>query len=433
MPATRAPHVIVIGAGAAGLAAADLLRRRRVAITLVEARERLGGRIDTRVDPVLGLALEHGAEFVHGRPPRTLALARRARAGIREIPDRHQRPQGGRLVDAGDAFSSAQALLGRGGRDDEAVEASIHRELVGRRARGVSTLARELVRGFYLADPRTASALALARLSRALEQLGGETAHRVVGGYGRILAPLTRGLRGGEGDLRLGTVVEEIRWGRGEVRIRARGRTGARLAPIAGSHAVVTVPLPLLQGDAIRFVPSLPAGKRSAAARLTMGPVVKVLLRFRRPPWAGSGRRPVFLHVPGAPIPVFWTLAPVDAPVLVGWAGGPSAARVAGRRERDLLRATLRSAARGLGRPQGELEELLDGAAVADWTREPFTRGGYAVFPVGSDGASEALAGSVEGTLFFAGEATAGALAGTVEGALLSGERAAREVLGTLR
>ncbi|WP_242354877.1 MULTISPECIES: NAD(P)/FAD-dependent oxidoreductase [unclassified Anaeromyxobacter] len=427
MAARRAPHVIVVGAGAAGLAAAALLRDRGVAVTLVEARDRYGGRIDTRLDPVLGLSLEHGAEFVHGHPDRTLALARRARAAIREVPDRHQRPRGSRLAGITAAYARAQELLALGTRDDESIGALLRRRSALRRSREAIPLARELVRGFYLADPRTASSLALARLSRGMEELGGDTAARIDGGYARILSPLARALRGGV--LRLGTVVEEVGWGRREVRLRARGRAGGRLAPITGSHAIVTLPLSILRDGAVRFVPALPE-KQSAARALAMGPVVKVLLRFRRAPW--GGRRLVFLHVPGAAVPVFWTLAPVDAPVLVGWAGGPGAARLAGKREQDVLRAAIRSASHGLGLPPAELEDLLDGAAIADWTRDPFARGGYAVFPVGSDGASAALARSVEGTLFFAGEATAAGLAGTVEGALRSGERAAREVLETL-
>jgi monoamine oxidase len=69
---------------------------------------------------------------------------------------------------------------------------------------------------------------------------------------------------------------------------------------------------------------------------------------------------------------------------------------------------------------------------VIDWTRDPLARGGYAVFPAGSARAAESLGADVERTLFFAGEATAGGSAGTVDGAILSGERAAREVRDAL-
>jgi monoamine oxidase len=97
-------------------------------------------------------------------------------------------------------------------------------------------------------------------------------------------------------------------------------------------------------------------------------------------------------------------------------------------REDQVIDASVRSLARGLGRAPGEVERELDGADVVDWTRDPLARGGYAVFPVGSARAVESLGRNVERTLFFAGEATAGGRAGTVDGAILSGERAAREV-----
>jgi monoamine oxidase len=419
----------VVGAGAAGLAAAAVLRRRGARVTVLDGRDRLGGRIDTRRDPLLGIPVEHGAEFVHGRPERTLALARRARAAVREVPDRHLRRRGRRLVDGGAAFARAQELIALGSRDDEPFAAALRRSRAAARFPEAAAMAREFVRGFYLADPERTSSLALARMTRSLEEIGGDAVYRVEGGYARILAPLVSALGGA--DVRLSTVVEDIRWSPGRVEVRARGPAGSRLAPIRAERAVVTLPLGVLRGGAVRFVPALPE-KRRAAAALAMGPIVKVVLRFRRRPWTGPRlRRLAFLHVAGAPVPVFWTLAPVDAPVLVGWAGGPDAERLAGRPADEVLRAALRSAGRGLGVAAAALEELLDGATVVDWTRDPLARGGYAVFPVGSAGASEALARSVERTLFFAGEATAGVDAGTVEGALASGERAAAEVHAT--
>lgn len=424
------PRVIVVGGGAAGLAAAARLARR-ADVVLLEARDRLGGRIDTRVDPALGIALEHGAEFVHGRPALELDLARRAGARIREVPDHHLRRAGGRASAAARTFSSAQELLPQGRRDDEPFAAVLGR---ARRAGGTSREAVEMaegfVRGFYLADPRTASSRALADMTRSLDEIGGDVTSRVEGGYRRVLEPLVRALRASRAEVRLSTSVEEVRWREGRVEVRARGRAGGRLAPILGARAIVTVPPPILRE--LRFRPALP-GKRRAADALPMGPIVKVLLRFRRPLWPRSGARALaFLHVPRAAIPVFWTLAPVDAPVLVGWAGGPDAAALAGASEEDVVRAGLRSAAAGLGRPARETEEALDGARVADWTKDPLARGGYVTFPVGSAGAGKLLAASVAGTLFFAGEATAGGLAGTVEGALRSGERAAAEVLEAL-
>jgi monoamine oxidase len=427
--ARRSP-VIVVGAGAAGLAAAALLSRRGVPVVVLEARDRLGGRIDTRTDPVLGVAIEHGAEFVHGHPSTTLSLARAARAALRSVPERHLRWRAGRLAEGGAALARSQELLALGTRDDEPFEARLRRE----RRRGASpdavALARQFVRGFYLADPRSASALALARMTRALEAVQGDRLSRVSGGYARVLVPLVRTLRRRRVELRLSTVVEEVRWRRREVRVTAHTALGGALPPLAGSRAIVTVPVSMLGAGGVRFVPTLPR-KRAAAEALAMGPVVKVLLRFRGAPWARLGAPLVFLHVTGAAVPVFWTPAPIEAPLAVGWAGGPDATALSALGRIGTARAALRSLARGLGQRARELERLLDAVTVVDWTRDPFARGGYATFPTGSAAAAEELARSVDGTLFFAGEATAGGLAGTVEGALRSGERAAREVLAT--
>jgi monoamine oxidase len=425
--------VIVVGAGAAGLAAGARLSSRGVAVTIVEARDRLGGRIDTRGDPVLGVAVERGAEFVHGLPERTLALARRAGAAVREIPGRHEVRAGSRLMDAAATFAAAEEIItALEPRPGETFAATLRRARARRRFGAAATeLAREFARGFYLADPRSASARALMRMTRAIETSGGDLTQRPEGGYARVLEPLVRSIRAAGGALRLSTAVDAIRWRRGHVEVRARGAAGGRVAPIPGDRVIVTVPLPILRDGALRFHPALPHLRR-ATAKLEMGPIVKVLLRFRRPLWPTSGpRRLAFLHVCGAAVPVWWTLAPSDAPVLVGWAGGPHAEALEGRAERDVLRAAVRSAARGLGHRPGPLEEELDGATVVDWTRDPYVRGGYAVFPAGSEGAQAALARSVEGTIFFAGEATAGDDAGTVEGAIRSGERAAAEVMGT--
>jgi monoamine oxidase len=423
-------NVVVVGAGAAGLAAADALRRAGTDAVVLEARDRVGGRVDTVLDPTTGIALERGAEFVHGRPPRIRALARRAGVDVRAVPDHHVLARGGRLVRVDRELETAEELLSAGDGDDETFETAIAR--AGAPARTVA-LARELVRGFYLADPATASASALREMTEGLDETGGAAPHRVIGGYVRILAPLERRLAA-SGALRLSSAVEEIRWRPASVEVRLRGPTGRRLAPVQAERVIVTVPVGVLRAGGLRFSPGLPPVARAASA-LEMGPIVKVLLRFRRPLWRDRGpRRLAFLHVPGAPVPVFWTLAPLAFPALVGWAGGPHAHALGGRSFRAVASAAVRSAARGLGRTSAAIEDALDAVTVVDWTADPWARGGYAAFPAGSARAVRELAQPVAGTIFFAGEATADPSgAGTVEGALATGERAAREVLASFR
>ncbi|BDG02627.1 flavin monoamine oxidase family protein [Anaeromyxobacter oryzae] len=423
--------VIVIGAGAAGLSAASALRASGVDVLVLEARDRAGGRVDTAIDPLLGVPIERGAEFVHGRPPEVIALARSAGVRLRRIPDRRRVLRGERLVDAAGAFEAGEALLSRRARGDPPVG----RVLARARRRGEASpeaveLAREFTEGFYLADPRDASSAAIARMQRAMAAVGSEAMYRADGGWAALLAPLvSRVSRGGA--LRLGAAVEEIRWRPGEVEVRARGPAGGRLPPLRAARAIVTLPVGVLRAGTVSFVPAIPEAARAARA-LEMGPVVKVVLRFRAPPWEDRGPRDlVFLHLPRAPVPVFWTIAPIRAPLLVGWAGGPAAVRLGRRDPAGVVAAALRGLAPAFRLTPAALEARVDGATVVDWSRDPLARGGYAVFPAGAADALSTLARPVAGTLFFAGEATDAGLAGTVDGALRSGARAAREVLAT--
>ncbi|HET9452421.1 MAG TPA: FAD-dependent oxidoreductase, partial [Aggregicoccus sp.] len=139
-----------------------------------------------------------------------------------------------------------------------------------------------------------------------------------------------------------------------------------------------------------------------------------------------------FFHAPGQALPTWWTLAPHDSAHLVGWAGGPGALALGGLDARGVLDAALATLARLFSRPRTALLAELESWRVQDWQREPFTRGGYCVVPVGALPQLEVLGEPVEHTLFFAGEALAPAgQAGTVPGALASGREVAERLLRT--
>jgi monoamine oxidase len=433
---SRTPTVIVLGAGAAGLAAAAKLVRAGVAVTVVEARDRVGGRVDTRTDPRLGVPVEHGAEFVHGHPAIVRRLARAGRVRLAPVDGRVLAFDGGALRAADRAFERAQSLLDAG-----EGEGPFSEVLDGPRARALSPLERRLARGFvegyYLAAPRRQGRAALRAMTRSEEEIGADEAFRALEGQAALLAPLARAVLA-RGELRLGTRAERVRWRPGHVEVRGLGPVGARVL-LAADRLVVTVPVSLLaRGAAVHFTPALRAKER-AAARVEMGPVVKVLLRFRRAFWRerrGRGRAwpdLAFLLAPALPVPTWWTPSPLEAPRLVGWAGGPAAARLAARGPRDAVAAALATLARAFAIPRGELEDLVDGAGLADWAHDPLAGGAYAVFPPGATDVPGALAAPIAETLFFAGEATVLGAAGTVHGALESGERAAAEVLRSFR
>jgi monoamine oxidase len=200
--------------------------------------------------------------------------------------------------------------------------------------------------------------------------------------------------------------------------------------------AIVTLPAGVLNANALRFDPPLPKSKRDAASCIVMGPVTKLVLRFRSAFWErvadGRYRDGAFFHNAGAAFPTFWTQLPLRAPLLVAWAGGPKADALAALGD-DLLVATALDELRALFGAEADPHAEFEAVYFHDWQRDPYARGAYSYVAVGGGDARAQLAAPVDGVLFFAGEATAPASeAGTVAGALQSGERAAAEVLAAL-
>jgi len=201
-------------------------------------------------------------------------------------------------------------------------------------------------------------------------------------------------------------------------------------------RAIVTLPLGVLQQPsraegAVKFMPALTA-KHDALKHLAPGPVIKVLMRFRRAFWEeldqGRYRDVAFFHDRSAAFPTFWTALPVRVPLLVAWAAGPNAERLAGFYKSAIIDEALASLGSTFG-SRAESERALEAAWVHDWQADPYARGAYSYVLTNGEKAREALAKPLSGTLFFAGEAADTSEAGTVEGAFRSGMRAAREVL----
>jgi monoamine oxidase len=396
--------VLVIGAGAAGLAACAELARAGRSVLVVEARDRVGGRCLTRRLPGLPVPVELGAEFIHGRPEATFSLLRKANIPAVDSTRTQLVALDGKLQSV-NIFAQAQRVARQAPKGrDVSFRAFLARQRLPKLAR---TLATMMVQGFDAADPGRASAREIVEewSSGGL----GVSQPRPQGGYGPLLEFLAS-----EASVQLNTVVQSIRWSRSSVEVRGtfRGEPWSAWAP----RAVITVPIGVLS--------SLVKEKREALAKLESGPVVRVALAFREAFWEKQHPGIAFFHSPDAPFPTFWTPLPMHAPLLTCWAGGPKAARLTGSPERTLLKQALASVRSVLPDVQEPKAYLLH-----DWQADPFARGGYSYVKVGGTGAREKLATPLEGTLFFAGEATDTEQSGTVGGALASGMRAAKEVL----
>lgn len=367
--------------------------------------------------PGLGAPVELGAEFIHGRAQATLALLARARIATVHSARGERRLDGHRLR-AYDSFAEARRAV-RGA--TLAQDVSFERFLASRRLpERIRATARAIVEGFDAADPRRVSARSI------LEEWGEQDAlaeqhPRPAGGYGALMDWLAVRLLSRKVKLQLGAIVREVRWKRGAVDLR--GSFLGNTFRIQAGRAIVTLPLGVLQAGDVRFAPALSA-KRAALAKLASGPVIRVAMRFHEPVWQKRAPGASFFQTPDAPFPTFWTPLPIRAPLLTAWAGGPRAARMTGLAPRTLISKALASVHAVF--PTARLAHAL----VQDWQQDPYARGGYSYVLVNGTGARAELAEPLDGTLYFAGEATDAEEAGTVAGALRSGQRAARDIFG---
>jgi monoamine oxidase len=396
---------IVVGAGFAGLAAADELQRAGVEVAVYEARNRVGGRVHSF--PFAGAVAERGAEFV--LPGNEVVFAAVERLGLALVRkgtrygDRE--PKGGEPVTRAEVAAAIARIASQppdpGARTMAGALASY------RLPSGVAEAirARIEVSCAYPADDLAASVL-----EEGAAAFGAFDTYTVEGGNDRIAREIAARL----GDrVHLASPVRRIAWGEREVRLRA----GARVA--VGDAVVLAVPAPAL--CAMSFDPPLPPETVAAVRGVRFGHAAKLFVPLRTPPAQPSATLSVLER--------FWCYTQLGSggeplPFVAAFAGTPGA----------LEALDVRS---GPGRWVAALERLrpdldLDpaGAEISTWTEDPWARGAYSAASATSPIATEILTRPV-GPLAFAGEHTAGDWHALMEGALRSGARAAQQVLQT--
>jgi len=399
------PDVAIVGAGAAGLAAARRLQELKVSFVVLEARPRIGGRAFTDTE-TLGAPVDLGGHWLHS-PALNPLTPLAERYGIRV--DRSPGPA--RLAIDGRLLSGAEEAAAEAGIAD-----GFARIAASRNDGAVSDLVQEDGTGLFEAaflakqgvPPAECSSIDFARYVWEGDDWP------VLDGLGALVARHARSV-----PVELDTPVTRIAWhGRERVAVETpRGRVESRAV-------IVTVPTGVLAGDALRFDPLLPGWKQQAIADLPMGSCNKLSLGLTGNPFgevagsilaAGSGadrsvefllredgRDIVTMMVNGA---FAKDLAAAGAPAMIDYAVGRLSA---------LFGSDIRSA-------------LTGRHVLADWDHDPWAAGCYAVACPGAAAARETLARPVEDRLFFAGEAVHDRYMGDVHGAHLSGEAAAED------
>jgi monoamine oxidase len=438
--------VAIIGAGMAGLAAARDLGRAGLSVCILEARDRIGGRVFTQRDPKCDSPIELGAEFIHGKPGEILNPLQTAGATLHEVDGDNWCAVPGRLT-ACNFFSDVDSIL-RAMDDslpDESFLAFLERSYGNPRTKKLQRAKQQAigyVSGFNAADPAKVGVHWLVEEMRAEEKIQGDHAFRSQNGYADLLSIFRQQIADRGVEVRTATVVQSVNWRRGHARATFQCSQGS--STLDASRVLVTLPLSLLKAPigqlgAIQFIPALPQQKIAALDHLEMGKAIRLVLRFRERFWdrikpSARARRNLaslaFLFSRDEWFPTWWTTMPKKAPIITGWAPFRSAERLSGQSESFVVERSLETLSNLLGPGAQELQSLLEAAYFHDWQQDPFSMGAYSYGRVGADGAQHAMAAPLNNTLFFAGEATdTSGHNGTVHGAIASGHRAAAQIL----
>lgn len=441
---TENTDVVIVGAGVAGLAAAERLHQHKRDVIVLEARDRIGGRVLTLHPKSLAVPVELGAEFVHGEAPEIRKIADRGGLRVMDIAANRWTNDGGRVRSVEDFWTGLKSTIPR--LDESRTPDRSFADALARHRSIKATdraFAKQYVEGFYAADTHDVSERSLAGDAFSGADKRERRAGRLVEGYDGLIAALAAPILD---RVRFGAVIHTIRWRRGNVEIHVRDRGGKERSVIRARRAVIALPLGVLKAGtgelgAVEFDPPLPDRQR-AAERMAMGGVVRIALEFDTPFWTESRFEArfsggadldtmAFLQVPGrAEFPVWWTSYPVRAPLLVGWRGGPGALYLARRTRNEVTAAAVNSLAMAFATSPRVVKRHLVAAHLHDWINDPFSRGGYSYVRVGGMRAPAILAKPVQGTLHFAGEhVDRDGRSGTVHGAIASGWTAADEIL----
>jgi monoamine oxidase len=422
-------QTLVIGAGAAGLAAAATLQAAGVSVIVLEARNRIGGRVWTDRS-FNGFPLEHGAEFIHGDRAVTWQWLNQPATSTIAVERFKSYAYG---VD-GQWQSYAQVLQMPGFAQMFAAEAihlpqvNLHRPDCSLadwlQELGMTNPACDLIGGLwansFLTTPDQLSLMDLAH--EAIIHHAGQGDFHLVEGYDRVMERLASGL-----EIHLGTAVEHIDWHEPTVRVWTRQPGRSELLEFSAEQVVITVPVALLQQEVISFAPALPAAKQAAIQCLQMGAVVKLHLEFTEAFWDPE----ISLWANTGSIPVWWAPGyhqPQMPPVLTAFVGGQRALALGQGTEATAIEQGLANLCQMFASPAPR-QLFRQGKRIA-WADDPWARGGYCHLPVGAQGARQALAAPLSNRLFFAGEAAVTTSnPATVHGAIQSGQAAAKLII----
>ncbi len=419
--------IIIIGAGAAGLNAARILSEAGKSVTVLEARDRIGGRIHTSLEAGFSRPIENGPEFIHGELPHTLKLLKEANLSSYKGDGKMWTINEGLLEEGETMNEHWDEMIAelKKLRQDMPIAEFLNTKFIGEKYADLRQSIKQFVQGYDAADANKASAFALREEWTSNQDL---TGYHIEGGYSKLVnfhqqKSVDRGTT-----FHLSTTLTRIKWKKNEVII-----TTSEGEKFQASKILITVPPAVLQTKAIEFNPGIPK-QMEAINKIETGGVIKFLVEFHEAYWEQTNSS--FQYMPelhflfsDAFIPTWWSQLPDRTPLLTGWLAGPITSTIK-KNEEELIKEMHQSLSYLFNCPEEELKTKIKAIKIFNWLSDPLSRGAYAYKTVESSNAIQLLSRPIEDTIYFAGEAYYdGSEMGTVEAALACGEQRAKEML----
>ncbi len=423
--------IVIVGGGAAGLMAGRVLSKAGQKVMLLEARERLGGRIMPLGQNVFDFPAQGGAEWVHGKAPITKSIIKEAGLTLIKEEGEIWSVRSGNLslhksfIQSNDKLKEKLESL----TEDISIQDFLEQNFTKDSETDFKNSILKAVQGYDAADPKLMSTFTLR------DEWLGQTSmmeiahdHRIKEGYGALISFLESECVKNGVDIHLNTVVNEIAIRDGSVSISTNSGE-----VIVTRKLIITVPLPVLKD--IKFSEELKF-KQEVSTKIGFGNVIKILLKFKTRWWETATKEDLskmaFLLC-NEKFLTWWTQYPEVNNVLTGWMSGPEALNCRDNSNDDLFELALNNLSNIFNINREAIREELMEYKVINWPKDPFARGAYSYTRVDTKDAYEKLAEPYNDQIFFAGEAMySGDVTATVEGALGSGLETAERVLKLL-
>jgi monoamine oxidase len=418
--------IIVIGGGVSGLMAAKELADKGFEVIILEANERLGGRINTLIDTKFDMPIESGAEFIHGDLPLTQQLLKKAKINYHPIGEERVFVIDGQWNSPDDPIPHWDLLIKKMKevKIDITIAHFLEMYFSEEQYESLRLNVKRYAEGFDLADINTASTIAL----RNEWMNEDEDQYRIDGGYHMLIQYLAQECKKKGALIYTSCAATKIDWKINTVSVQTTN------GKFESNKIIITVPLSILQKNnkdqnSIQFTPAIKEHKM-AASQIGFGSVIKIFFQFDTPFWEEKSKDIAFI-ISDQKVPTWWTQIPNKSSILTGWLGGPAAKELTDATDTAIIKIAIESLANIFSIESETIKAALKVSKIVHWSQDPYSLGGYSFATTQTAAARKLLQQGVEQTLFFAGEGLyEGDFPGTVEAALTTGRNVAKDIIG---